>query len=146
MVLPKTLMERYKNELSFYACTVSNFEQYTLAKFIDQGYFERHINRTRNYYRKIRDEILSNIKSHMDNKKSYIMEEDAGLHFLLKVDTSINDKELVQRARRNGIIISCLSQYYYDKANAREHILVINYSGIKLDSISEGVERLYGTF
>src|SRR5699024_10428381 len=55
MVLPKALMERYKDELSFYACTVSNFEQYTLAKFIEQGYLEKHINRMRNYYRNIRN-------------------------------------------------------------------------------------------
>ena len=80
----------------------------------------------RNYYRKIRDEILSNIKTHMDKKKSDIMEEDAGLHFLLKVETKLNDKQLVERAKQNSIFISCLSQYYYDKNNAKEHILVIN--------------------
>lgn len=146
MVLPKALMERYRNELSFYACTVSNFEQYTLAKFIEQGYLERHINRMRNYYRKIRDEILSNIKTHMDKKKSDIMEEDAGLHFLLKVETKLNDKQLVERAKQNSIFISCLSQYYYDKNNAKEHILVINYSGVNIESIKEGVDRLYESF
>ena len=73
MVLPKALMERYKDELSFYACTVSNFEQYTLAKFIEQGYLEKHINRMRNYYRNIRNTILENIKGRNEKNKVYII-------------------------------------------------------------------------
>ena len=146
MVLPKMLMEKYRQELSFYACTVSNFEQYTLAKFIKHGYLERHINRMRNHYRKIRDAILSNIKNHMHNKKSIIMEEDAGLHFLLKIDTQFNDEQLIERAKQNGVYISCLSQYYYDKTNAKENILVINYSGVCIESIQKGVARLYESF
>lgn len=146
MVLPKVLMTRYNDELSFYACTVSNFEQYTLAKFIERGYLERHINRMRNYYRNVRDTILDCIKARIGTRKSSIMEEDAGLHFLLKVDTKLNDKQLVERAAQKGIHVSCLSQYYYDKTNAKEHILVINYSGINSDKIKEGVDRLFEIF
>ncbi|HHU70775.1 MAG TPA: PLP-dependent aminotransferase family protein [Clostridiales bacterium] len=143
MVLPKTLMERYNKELSFYACTVSNFEQYTLAKFIEQGYLEKHINRMRNHYRSIRDAILDNIKCKMEEDKILIMEEDAGLHFLLKVETELSDKELIRRASEKGIHVSCLSQYYYDQTKAIDHTLIINYSGVNADKISEAVDRLY---
>lgn len=61
MVLPKHLLEQFAKRLSFYSCTVSNFEQYTLARFIEDRYFEKHINRMRTYYRKIRDELLDAI-------------------------------------------------------------------------------------
>ena len=40
MVLPVHLVNRFYQTLSFYSCTVSNFEQYTLAAFIQQGYFD----------------------------------------------------------------------------------------------------------
>lgn len=50
MILPETLAEKYYETLSFYSCTVSNFEQYALAKFMANGSFEKHINRLRNYY------------------------------------------------------------------------------------------------
>ena len=40
MILPKHLMQRFYEKMSFYSCTVSTFEQYTLAKFIHDGYFE----------------------------------------------------------------------------------------------------------
>ena len=44
MVLPMTLVRKFHQELSFYSCTVSNFEQYTLARFIKDGYFEMNLN------------------------------------------------------------------------------------------------------
>ena len=40
MVLPLPLMEQFNRRLGFYSCTVSNFEQYTLARFIREGHFE----------------------------------------------------------------------------------------------------------
>lgn len=146
MVLPKSLMKRYNDGLSFYSCTVSNFEQYTLANFIQEGYFERHISRMRNYYRNIRDSILTNIVKREDNEKVQIMEEDAGLHFLLKVDTKLIDEELINHATEKGIHVSCLSQYYYDQTNAIKNTLIINYSGINAENIEEGVERLFEVF
>jgi len=146
MVLPKFLMDKYNRELSFYTCTVSNFEQYTLAKFIERGYFEKHINRMRNHYRKIRDDILVHIKKHLKEKKGRIMEEDAGLHFLLQVDTKLSDEELVKKAAEKGINISCLSQYYYDRSNAVKNTLIINYSGIRAEDIEKSVDKLFGIF
>ncbi len=52
MVLPKHLVEVYKDKLGFYSCTVSTFIQYVLTELIDNGDFERHINRVRRYLRK----------------------------------------------------------------------------------------------
>ena len=47
MVLPERLMEQYRQTLGFYSCSVPLFDQYVLARFISQGYFERHLNRLR---------------------------------------------------------------------------------------------------
>ncbi|MBQ8235694.1 MAG: PLP-dependent aminotransferase family protein [Clostridia bacterium] len=52
MILPPALLEEYNKRLSFYACTVPVFEQLTLAAFIKEGYFERHINRMKKLYKK----------------------------------------------------------------------------------------------
>ena len=45
MVLPEALMEEYRRKLGFYSCTVPLFEQLVLAEFINNGDFERYINR-----------------------------------------------------------------------------------------------------
>ena len=50
MVLPRTLVADFRQRLGFYACTVSSFEQLVLARFIREGFFEKHLNRMRNHY------------------------------------------------------------------------------------------------
>ena len=143
MVLPQSLMQIYKKNLSFYSCTVSTFEQYTLARFIKKGHFEKHINRMRNYYRTQRDTVISCIKKHPQYNKVKIREENAGLHFLLTVNTKYSDKELVARAKENNIHISCLSEYFSNTSNSTEHVLLINYSGIEKANIEKAVELLF---
>lgn len=143
MVLPKPLIAKYNRELSFYSCTVSNFEQYTLARFIEAGHLEKHINRMRNYYRGQRDAILEAIKSQPDFHLTTIKEENSGLHFLLEVNTKLPDETLISKAKGNGINISCLSQYYYQKDRTKEHTIIINYSGLDKIHIEEAIKRLY---
>lgn len=142
MVLPIPLMVRYNHVLSFYACTVSNFDQYTLTRFIQEGYLEKHINRMRKFYRNSRDRILSCIRNHRLYPQVTIKEENAGLHFLMEVDTSYTDKEMVDRAAAAGINISSLSQYCHGKEQEDSHTLVINYSGIEENIIEEACDRL----
>lgn len=52
MVLPKHLLEPFERKLGFYSCTVSTFMQYVLTELINNGDFERHINRVRRKKRK----------------------------------------------------------------------------------------------
>lgn len=47
MVLPKQLVAAFEERLGFYSCTVPTFEQLVLAELINNGDFERHINRVR---------------------------------------------------------------------------------------------------
>ena len=52
MVLPSRLAGLFEKKLGFYSCTVPTFEQYTLTELLNNGDFERHINRVRRNKRK----------------------------------------------------------------------------------------------
>lgn len=54
MVLPQPMVSDFEEKLGFYSCTVPVFEQYVLAELINNGDFERHINRVRRQRRKER--------------------------------------------------------------------------------------------
>ena len=47
MVLPSKLVNVFLAKIGFYSCTVPIFEQYVIAELINNGDFERHINRIR---------------------------------------------------------------------------------------------------
>lgn len=82
MVLPSSLTELFYKKLSFYSCTVSNFEQYALARFMESGSFEKHINRLRNYYQNKRDAILEIFKTTPLDQYITIKEEDSGVYVM----------------------------------------------------------------
>lgn len=146
MVLPEHLVDKYVENLNFYSCTVPSFEQLTLAKFISNGYFERHINRMRIHYKKQRDLVIRSLLSSPIGDNITITEENAGLHFLLKVKTDMSDADIINAAEKDGIKISCLSEYYYDPKRQKSGIIIINYSGIDYDKVEEAIKRLLRIF
>lgn len=142
MVLPPALLKRYEAKLGFYACTVSNFEQYTLAAFMSEGYFEKHLNRMRNYYRSKRNLMIQTIKSGPLAPYATILEEDAGLHFILQLKTDLEDRQLIEKAKQVGIKLSCLADYSYYSNRVFSHLFVINYTSIHEAHIEEALRRL----
>ena len=104
MVLPEDLATRFYNELSFYSCTVSNFEQYTLAEFMENGSFEKHINRLKKLLiRTSEDAILKELKSGSIGKYITIQEEEAGVHFLMHIQSDCTEAEIVEKAKAGGV-------------------------------------------
>ena len=144
MVLPGQLMAKFRKHLGFYSCTVPSFEQYTLERFLSRGYFEKHINRMRKLYKSMRNRVLTAITGCSQAKHFTILEEHAGLHFLLQIDLPLTDAQLVRACRDLGLRVAPLSSYYrFPEENS--HCLVINYSGLteqtlaKLETILKGL-------
>jgi GntR family transcriptional regulator/MocR family aminotransferase len=132
MVLPQHLMEQFQASLGFYSCTVPSFEQYTLARFLEEGHFEKHINRMRKAYRSTRNRLLEMITHCPLASRFTIQEENAGLHFLLTVDTDLSGPELIDRCREMGIRIQTLAAFYHGSCPPDAHrTLVVNYAGLR---------------
>ena len=138
MVLPPALLEDYHRRLGFYSCTVPAMEQYTLARFLSGGGFETHVNRMRVFYRGRRDRVLSALEESPLKGRYAVRGEDAGLHFLVGLDTRRSDRELARLAQEAGIRLSFLTDY----GGGEEHWLVVNYPGADLERLPQALERL----
>lgn len=143
MVLPMPLMEEFNRRLGYLSCTVSTFEQYTLAEFINQGYFERHINRMRNNYKKLRQLLLKELLAHPEHDKIQILQQASGLYFLLKINTTLSDRDLRSRLQQNGVHLQSLQHYYQNRQAAPEHTFVVNYSSLTEKDIPRAVAALF---
>ena len=141
MVLPGELMRVFQKRLGFYSCTVPSFEQYTLARFLDRGYFEKHINRMRKSYKSRRNTVISLLRHCAFSEKLTILEQDAGLHFLLRVDTPLSDGELTARLAQAGIRVRALSEFYQE-GTAQRGYLVVNYSGIQEEDLRKALKAI----
>lgn len=142
LVLPPTLVQWYHERLGFRSCTVPALEQYTLAHFLDEGHFDQHINRMRVRYRARRDQVVTAIGASALSSRCQILQEDAGLHFLLRLDTHLSDEFLTELAEERGIRLAFLSQYCTVPTPQRAHHLVVNYPGANLARLPEALDWL----
>lgn len=139
-VLPTELMERYEKKLSYYSGAVSSFEQYTLAAFIGEGYYERHVARMRNYYRQQRSKILTALAQSPLAKRASVEEHAAGLHFILKINGIKDEEKWLAKLEGQGIRLLPVSAFCYERKENYRHRFVIYYSDIDPENLKEAFE------
>ena len=83
MVLPDELMERFRRELGFYASSVSSVDQVALARLLESGDYERHVNRVRVRAREVRDGLAAIVRKAFPAGEVSIEHADAGLYCVL---------------------------------------------------------------
>lgn len=83
MVLPDELMERFRRDLGFYASSVSSIDQVALARLLESGDYERHVNRVRVRAREARDGLMVLVRKVFPAGEVSIEHADAGLYCVL---------------------------------------------------------------
>lgn len=133
MVLPPVLYAVYRDLFGDSANVVPLFEQKTLAKMLDGGFFERHVNRLKNYYRGVRSALLERLEELPLNKQ--IIETGGGLHLTVRLPEFESDGAIKRAAAERGIKIKCVSDYLFAPDGRYEKIAVVNYSGVDVDKL-----------
>lgn len=141
-VLPEDLLNEYKENLNFYICPVPYLEQKILHSFISEGYFERHLNKMRNIYKKKRELLVLAIKELLPN--AYITGENAGLHIILNPNNGLSEEELILAAKLKGVKVNALSQYYINKDTIpNDAQLLLGFASLSEKEIYKAVNLLY---
>ena len=135
MVLPRNLMREYDKRLSYLSGTVSTFEQLTLAAFISEGYFARHINRLRNKYRMLNERYLSAFTRSSLSKVASVDSSDAGWQFGIHIEADIDDGKFLEKLSQKGIYLRSIGEYCYDTSEQYKHRFVIRYVDIPEDEL-----------
>lgn len=116
MVLPEALAMRFRDEFGFYSNTVSAVDQLALARFIENGSYERHVNRMRTHYRGVRDAFVAAARMCSFSDGMSIEQADEGLHFLMGFPIGERKdrrwgRRFVEAAAEEGVRISALSSF-----------------------------------
>lgn len=139
MVLPESLLDRYRRDCSFYSCTVSRIDQSILNEFIRDGYFERHLNKMRKIYRAKHELLLERLQPMRE--EFAVSGENAGLHLLLTSKGGIAEEALVRMAAEHRVRVYGLSESMVEDAPDCATVL-LGFGGLSAEEIAEGVERL----
>ena len=141
MILPHSLLPTYRRLFQDYFCSVSLLEQRTLAEFMEQGHWDRHVRRMRTLYRKKHDALLRAVDRHF-GAKAVIVGQGAGLHVVLQLaDRIFGETELIDRARNKGVGLFPLSVTYAEGEPDSSKVL-LGFGGLTINKIEQGIELL----
>ena len=131
MVLPEHLIPAWQAAYRLYSSTVSRFEQQTLARFITEGYFTRHLARERVAYKARRDALANALKAAFRPGELTLEGLHTGLHLLAKLKSPPTDEALRAAAEEQGVQLSLLSDYdLTGDGRTRFGTLVLGYGSL----------------
>lgn len=142
IVLPKPILEIYREKCRFLNSTVSKVDQLILQRFIENGYYERHLNKTRALYKSRHDTLLLSLKE--SGIKCKISGENAGVHLLLHF-TDAEEGILIDKAADKGVKVYGLSQYFVgDRKEPKKKgtVILLGYANMGEEKIREAVKLL----
>lgn len=128
--LSEELYALWREKLGFYSCSVPVFEQFTLAKFINDGYYERNINRCRKHYKRIRD--LLRQKAAQYPEFDYYGAE-AGIYIVVRAPHF--DEKVSAFVKRCGLTAKKLNEYCFDGVRCDDDLYIINFANANPDEI-----------
>jgi GntR family transcriptional regulator/MocR family aminotransferase len=141
MVLPRSLLARFQALYHDYFSTVSLLEQKTMAKFMELGYWERHVRRMRVNYQKKHDAMLRAINECFGARVT-VVGQGAGLHLVMQLrDENPGETEIIRLAAQQGINLFPFSATCAAGAPAATHLL-LGFGGLSAAEIGQGIERL----
>ncbi|PEJ40907.1 PLP-dependent aminotransferase family protein [Bacillus wiedmannii] len=141
IVLPKNVIEKYQKEYLFYTQSVSRMDQEVIRRFLNEGYWEKHIHKMRVVYRKKRDRLVFEIEKYFSNRVE-VIGEDSGLHILLQVHNGMREEELIKEAAKYSIKIYPVSTYYKD-GTAPENVVLLGFAILSEDEIAKAIQLLH---
>ena len=140
MVLPKPLQEAYEQKARFVNSTVSKVDQLIVQKFIEEGYYERHLNKTRALYKSRHDVLIEELRPMADI--CTISGENAGVHLLLTFQNGMAEEELIDRAARADIRVYGLSDYRIKENCKEKATILLGYANLTEEQIRKAARLL----
>ncbi|MBC8016928.1 MAG: PLP-dependent aminotransferase family protein [Verrucomicrobia bacterium] len=141
LVLPRSLLDTYRRHFRDYFATVSLLEQRSMARFMEQGHWERHVRRMRIIYKKKHDTLLQAVEHHFGSRAA-VVGQGAGLHVVLQLlDDNPGETEIIRRAGQQGIHLFPFAATFVTGESASTRIL-LGFGGLAAGEIEQGIRLL----
>lgn len=134
-VLPKRWVPAYTRARHTTGRSNSMIEQMTLARFLQDGSFARHIRKARAVYAQRRDLVMHELAQAMGDEPLRVSGEHAGFHLLWWLPADADMAGMQARARAMGIAVQPLSDFC--RRVTLPPGLVIGYSGLSAPQITQ---------
>jgi GntR family transcriptional regulator / MocR family aminotransferase len=141
LVLPYSLLAKYRQLYRDYFASVPLLEQRTVASFMELGHWERHIRRMRIIYQRKHDTLIRAVEGNFGTRGT-IVGQGAGLHVVLILPgTSQSEAEIIDRARQKSIRLFPFSDFHVT-GQPETTTLLLGFGGMNDAEIERGIALL----
>lgn len=140
MVIPKCLIDKIRNLKRRWDNLTETFSQLAIAKFIDEGYLDRHIRKMSKIYKKRKIQVEQVIKS-LFADDCIILGNSTGLHLVMQFKDKIFEDDFYYKMKDLGLSIKSTYDYSEETDLHRDKI-VIGYGHNDIETIEEGLQIL----
>ena len=139
LVVPSGLVDLFEHARSCVDGNPTIVDPATLALFMEEGHFARHIRRMRALYKE-RLEVLQDAVRIRLRGALTLEGQQCGMHAVGRLHSSIDDEFLSQQALKKGIVVPSISRYCW-KAKV-DPGFVLGFAGFPESEIRAAVDRL----
>lgn len=136
LVLPKEILKLYKKEFDYFYSSVPIDTQKTLALFIKEGYWDRHLRKVRTINKRKHDIMKDFFYSKMIDEID-ILRQGSGLNFLIKPKIDIDLNQLVKKASKKNI------KLYLRSLDENTDVLSMGFGGFEEEDLKEALNSFY---
>lgn len=136
MALPEDLAAQFELKLGFYSNTVSPLEQLALARFIEQGHYERHVNRLRTHVKRLQDGLVGRVRESSLAQEVVFEGLDRGLYFSMRVRKGTQDRA-VGALQAAGVQLVFLGRgpLAWSGAQSGESVFALNCESLNIEEL-----------
>jgi len=116
LVVPEQKVERFHSMAQQLAGACPILQQRTVAEFIAQGHFARHLRKMRTLYAARREGLVDTL-SEMFGSRLHVQPQAGGIHVAAYLNAGQDDKPLAAAARARGLAIEPLSGWHMTKTS-----------------------------
>lgn len=133
LVVPEPLVAQFRQQAALMSCSVPTLWQQTLADFIREGHFWRHLKKMRASYAQRRQWLESALREH----GIAVVPQAGGIQMVVRL--SGDDRQLALRGRQAGLAIQALSDWRMDSRG--EGALLMSFTNLTSAEMAGEVVR-----
>jgi GntR family transcriptional regulator/MocR family aminotransferase len=139
LVLPHSLISKYKESFDYHFSGLSIDIQKTLSLFMREGYFNKHIRKIRTQNKRKHDFTKEYLETKLKSKIE-IKREGSGLSLLFEVKTKISWEFLKSEARNRKINLYIREDFY------KKTYISLGFGGFKLENLPKALDEFIKLF
>jgi 2-aminoadipate transaminase len=138
-VAPEKVIERLRLVKQYTDLHTDQLAQATMAEFVSQGFFEKHLKAMRRVYARRLDVLLDSLKRHMPEGVQWTQPQ-GGMCLWVTLPPGYDASELSVHARKRGVLFSP-GRYFYVQV-PRPNAFRLGFAGVEERKIARGIEIL----